>query len=62
MALDGVENVCLNRFKRIGSQYPDRVEAGFIALDGLEVAVCDNDAGNPARGYYRLTLHGGRRG
>lgn len=62
MALDGVENVCLNRFKRIGSQHPDRVEAGFIALDGLEVAVCDNDAGNPARGYYRLTLHGGRRG
>ena len=62
MALDGVENVCLNRFKRIGSQYPDRVEAGFIALDGLEVALCDNDAGDPARGYYRLTFHGGRRG
>ncbi|TKB25858.1 hypothetical protein FCL47_12235 [Desulfopila sp. IMCC35006] len=62
MALDGVENVCLNRFKRIGSQYPDRVEAGFIALDGLEVVLCDNDPGDPARGYYRLTLHGGRRG
>ena len=62
VALDGVENVCLNRFKRIGSQYPDRVNAGFIILDGLEVAVCDNDAANPERGYYRLTLHGGRRG
>lgn len=62
MNLDGVENVCLNRFKRIGSQYPDRVEAGFIALAGLEVAICDNDSGNPGRGYYRLTLHGGHRG
>lgn len=62
MTLDGVETVCLNRFKRIGSQYPDRVEVGFIALDGLQVAVCDNDAGDPARGFYRLTLHGGRRG
>jgi hypothetical protein len=62
MGLDGVENVCLNRFKRIGSQYPDRVDAGFIILDGLEVAVCDNDAGKPERGYYRLKLHGGRRG
>ncbi len=62
MALDGVENACLNRFKCIGGQYPDRVEAGFIALDELEVAVCDNDAGDTARGYYRLTLHGGRRG
>ena len=62
MALDGIEHVCPNRFKRIGSQYPDRVEAGFISLDGLEVAVCDNEAGKPKRGYYRLKLHGGRKG
>ena len=56
MALDGVENVCLNRFKRIGSQYLDRVDAGFIILDGLEVAVCDNNAGDPERGL-RLARH-----
>lgn len=62
MSLDGIEHVCLNRFKRIGSQYPDRTEAGFIVLDGLEVAVCNNDAGDPSSGYYRLKLHGGRRG
>ena len=62
MAIDGIENVCLNRFKRIGAQFPDRADAGFIALDGLEVALCDNDASDPSRGYYRLTLHGGRRG
>jgi hypothetical protein len=62
MSLDGIEHVCLNRFKRIGSQFSDRAEAGFVALDGLEVAVCNNDAGDPASGYYRLKLHGGRRG
>ncbi len=62
MRLDGIEHVCLNRFKRIGSQFADRTEAGFIPLDGLQVALCDNDAGAPARGYYRLSLHGGRRG
>lgn len=62
MQINGVEHVCLNRFKRIGSQYPDRVVAGFIRLQGLEVATCANDPANPAMGYYRLTLHGGRKG
>ena len=62
MALDGVENVCLNRFKRFGDQYPDQADSGVIALDGLEIAVCDNDAAHPERGFYNLKLSGGRRG
>jgi len=62
MALDGVENVCLNRFKRLGGEFPDQVLSGRILLEGLEVAVCDNDPANPGRGYFRLTLHGGRKG
>jgi len=62
MALEGIEQVCLNSFKRIGGQNPDRAEAGFISLDGLEVAVCNNESGQPEMGYYRLTLHGGRKG
>jgi len=62
MALDGIEHVCLNRFKRIGGQYPDRADAGFIALDGLEVAVCNNEGGKPEMGYYQLKLNGGRKG
>lgn len=62
MQLDGIEHVCLNRFKRIGSQYADRTEAGFIPLEGLEVALCNNDASDPASGYYRFKLHGGQRG
>ncbi len=62
MTVDGIDHVCLNRFKRIGSQYPDRAKDGFIPLDGLEVAICDNQADNPSGGYYRFKLHGGQRG
>lgn len=62
MALDGVETVCLNRFKRVGRRFPDQSDAGLIVLDGLQVAVCDNDPMRPERGYYSLMLHGGRKG
>jgi len=62
MTLDGIEHVCLNRFKRIGGQYPDRSSEGYIALDGLEVVACNNESENPEYGYYRLKLHGGRKG
>lgn len=62
MAIEGVENICMNRFKRVGADYPDESTSGVIILDGLEYAVCDNDAADPGRGYYRLKLHGGRRG
>lgn len=62
LKLEGVENVCLNRFKRVGTQYPDHVVDGLIVLDGLDLAVCDNDPRDPSRGYYRLKLIGGRLG
>ncbi|MEA2563873.1 MAG: hypothetical protein QOH06_5377 [Acidobacteriota bacterium] len=62
MALDGVESVCLNRFRRLGNQFADQVASGRIVLSGIEVAICDNDAAKPDRGYYRLTLHGGLKG
>ncbi|MCB1128157.1 MAG: hypothetical protein KDM81_16810, partial [Verrucomicrobiae bacterium] len=51
MALEGVENVCLNRFKRLGDRYTDQAASGRIVLEGLEVAVCDNDPAGPDRGY-----------
>jgi hypothetical protein len=28
----------------------------------LEVAICDNDQAQPERGYFTLSLHGGRKG
>jgi len=62
MGVEGVENVCLNRFKRVGSQYPDQTARAVIVLDGLEIAVCENDPALPDRGFYRLELHGGRAG
>lgn len=62
MRLDGVDNLCLNRFKRIGTRFPDRSDEGHIPLSGLEVAVCDKNSDQPERGYYYLRLHGGRRG
>ena len=59
MDIDGVENVCLMRFKRVGRENPDLSEAGRIQLSGLEVAVCDNDRARLERGYFLLVLHGG---
>jgi len=62
MAIDGVENVCVNRFKRLGRQFADESASGLIRLSGLEIAVCDSDPANPERGYVRVNLHGGRSG
>jgi hypothetical protein len=59
MAIEGVENVCLMRFKRVGNDNPDLSEVGRIPLEGLEIAVCDNDHARPERGYFSLVLHGG---
>lgn len=60
--IDGVENLCLKIFKRIGRQYGNQASSGVISLSGLEIAVCDNDLSHPKRGYYRLSFMGGRRG
>lgn len=62
MSLDGVDNVCINRFKRVGDRFPDMSGPGQIVLEGLEIAVCDNNPKDPAKGYYFLRLHGGRKG
>jgi hypothetical protein len=62
MSVDGVESVCLNRFKRVGRDHPDESARGRIGLDGLEIAVCDNDPNRPERGWFQLRLHGGRAG
>ncbi len=62
MVLDGVDNVCLNRFKRLGDRFADQAASGRIVLEGLEVAICDNRPDRPERGYFTLKLHGGRKG
>jgi hypothetical protein len=62
MGVEGVLDITLDRFKRVGAAHPDRSAEGVIQLRGLEVAVCDNDPARPGRGYFRLDLCGGRRG
>jgi hypothetical protein len=62
MALDGVNAVCLNQFKRVGDRYPDESGSGVIKLEGNEIGRCDNLVGKPAKGYWRLALHGGQLG
>jgi hypothetical protein len=62
VAVDGVEEVCLNCLKRLGRRHPDESPSGRLALRALEVAACDNDPRHPERGFYRLRLHGGRAG
>ena len=62
MALDGVESVCINRMKRIGSIYTDQSGSGRIVLQGHEVAVLEDKAVIPERGSLRIVLHGGKPG
>lgn len=62
MALDGVEAVCLNRFKRLGNRYDDQSDGGRIVLEGTEIAICDNDPDEPGRGILRTRVSGGMAG
>jgi hypothetical protein len=56
-AVAGVEDVCVNRFKRRGRRHPDRAGEGVIRLDDLEIASL-----GPRDSGLRLSLHGGRPG
>ena len=62
MDLDGVEAVCLNRFKRLGNGFPDQSGGGLIVLEGTEIAICDNDPNAPERGILRVRVSGGLAG
>jgi hypothetical protein len=62
MAVEGVADTYLQRFQRAGGRFPDRSTEGSIPLQGVEVAVCDNDPARPERGSFRLTMLEGRRG
>jgi hypothetical protein len=62
MALDGVESVCINRLKRVGTIFADESGSGRIRLEGHEVAVLEDDPAVPKHGYLRIKLHGGKPG
>jgi hypothetical protein len=61
-AVSGVDDACLNRLKRLGSQFPDDTASGVIAIGPTEIIACDNNPARPDRGYYQLILHGGQSG
>ncbi|WP_111431108.1 hypothetical protein [Rhodobacteraceae bacterium DSL-40] len=62
MAVEGVAVACLNRFKRVGSGWPDRSAAGFIPVADDEYVRCLNRRGAPETGYFRLIVNGGEVG
>jgi hypothetical protein len=61
-AIEGVDDACLNRLKRLGRQFPDDTSSGEIMVGPTEIVACENDPAHPEKGYYRLTLHGGQSG
>ena len=62
MQVDGVAIACLNRFKRVGTDWPDRVAEGFIPVEDDEYIRCLNRRGDMNSGYFRLVINGGEAG
>ncbi|MET0179343.1 MAG: hypothetical protein ABW194_02525 [Novosphingobium sp.] len=62
MAIEGVAVACLNRFKRVGSGWPDRTAEGFIAIAEDEYVRCLNRRGAPDAGFFRIVVNGGEVG
>jgi hypothetical protein len=62
MGVEGVAVACLNRFKRVGSGWPDRTAEEFIPIAEDEYVSCLNIRGQPDRGYFRLIVSGGELG
>lgn len=62
MNLEGIQSVCINRLKRIGSIFADQSDSGRIVLQGHEIAVLENDPSIPQNGSLKVKLHGGKPG
>lgn len=62
MAVGGVRALAVSRFKRLGDRYPDREADGFIPIDPLLIARCDNDPDHPEHGIAYVRTCGGKEG
>ena len=60
MQLEGIENVQVDTFKRSDSDSSEPEDR--IALEGVEVAVCDNDPKTPKYGALMIRCSGGLKG
>ena len=59
-AIDGVESVHINTFRRQGVDDDLPLEQGRLVLNRLEIARLDNDRNFPERGVLKLNLGGGK--
>jgi hypothetical protein len=59
-AVDGVASVQVRVFQRQGQDDPKPLEDGFMSMDRLEIARCDNDPNFAERGVFALTVGGGK--
>jgi hypothetical protein len=55
-----VASVQATVFQRQGQDDPKPLQDGFLTMDRLEIARCDNDPNFPERGVFVLTVGGGK--
>jgi predicted phage baseplate assembly protein len=59
-AIEGVQNVDVTRFERLGEGDHGERASGVLRLGRFEIARLDNDARRPERGRLTLDMRGGR--
>jgi hypothetical protein len=59
-AVDGVASVQVTVFQRQGQDDPKPLEDGFMTMDRLQIARCDNDPNFAECGVFVLTVGGGK--
>ena len=59
-AVEGVESVTVNVFKRLFEAPNQEIENGLLPLSPLEVARLDNDPNYPDHGVLRIEMGGGQ--
>ena len=59
-AVEGVESVRVDRFKRLVDPSPATLETGVIPIGRLEIAQLDNNPNFPDRGEIDITAEGGK--
>ena len=58
-AVEGVETVRVDRFRRVGDADGTAIEAGVVELGRLEIAELANDPSFPERGVLKVLAGGG---
>jgi hypothetical protein len=59
-SVDGVIDVTVTRFSRLGDPDPGPLQRGMLTLSRLEIASLDNDPNAPERGLLTIDMRGGQ--